>query len=192
MKNIVKVIFWIVFILVLLRFMIWFILGGPSDYQRSKLCGPSESITKPIAEAIVREINKRGTPNKIVKLDSLKNLPYVLVECEKEVLIPKGKQFQSKQTCYFKSNGKSYKIKLEQPDIRKKSMKMTLGRFIYMYISKNNEGEVDFTEIFYSTTRWKIVSGESIYSDNWDINYKDIHYSKKSKGTCRYKRPIRF
>ena len=151
------------------------------DMVRDIKCGPSESITKPMAEAIVREINKRGTPNKIVKLDSLENLPYELVGCENAIFDKlKEKNYDYIQTCTFYDKKKKYAVRLEY----------TNSNRIYISIYKIDIGEFDFTEIQYRVLPY---IGEYIYTDKWNIR-KSVqkNYSKKSKGTCRYKSPLRF
>jgi len=170
---------------------VWWVFDG------SKMkCGPSESITKPMAEAIVREINKRGTPNKIVKLDSLENLPYELVECEKEILSThkygkKGIGFESKQTCYFNINNQKYSIKLEYDgdNVEANKILMKGEPRLYIYITKADLHINDFTEIRYGGTQ---LNKEHTRVYKWRLfDSKSKHYSKQSKGDCRYRSPIR-
>jgi len=171
------------------------IAEAPENMKRKAECGPSQSITKPMAEAIVREINKRGTPNKIVKLDSLKNLPYTLVGCEKEVLKinpfgEKGVQFKSNQTCYFQDD-KKYLVRLRYKGFNRenKNLNMKTGGRLYIYISKAN---LDFTEVEYGALRYIRNNNKTIHTNKWNISSIQINYSKKTKGLCRYKRGIRF
>ena len=134
-----------------------------------------------MAEAIVREINKRGTPKKIVKLDSLDNLPYKLLECENAIFDKlKEENYDYMQTCAFYDKKKQYAVRLEY----------TNSNRIYIYIYITDVGKFDFTEIQYIVLPY---IGEYIYTDKWHIQKStQINYSKKTKGLCRYKRGIRF
>jgi len=174
---------WIVlvtFVWVVSYFVFW-LWGGIEKYKRITQCGPSESITKPMAEAIVKEINKRGTLEKIVKLDSLRSLPYKLEECEKAIYDKlKEKNYDYLQTCTFNDKKKKYAVRLEYTKLND----------MYIYIYKIDVGKFDFTEIQYMVLPY---IGEYIHTDKWHIQKStQTNYSEKSKGTCKYKRPLRF
>jgi len=152
------------------------------DIVRDIKCGPSESITKPMAEAIVREINKRGTRKKIVRLDSLESLPYALVECKNAIFDKlKKENYDYMQTCTFYDKKKKYAVRLEY----------TNSNSIYVYIYKIDVGKFDFTEIIYRAEPF-INDDKYVYTDKWHIRKSTLtHYSKQSKGDCRYRSPIR-
>jgi len=167
------------------------------DIVRDMRCGPSSSISKPMAEAIGRELNKRGTPEKIVKLETLKNLPYELVECNNKPITFKNLEennFKLSQTCYLKANNQKYLLGLVQSHIQSNGISIRIhgNSLNQIFISKMGINEVDLTKSIYDVSRWKMDGDESVYLDYWRLWRERKNYSKQSKGTCVYKSPLKF
>jgi hypothetical protein len=189
-----KSIFWIfVSGLVLIFLVILFFEGGvvPKTIKNLR-CGPSTSLSKPMAEAIVDEINKLSLPRKAVKLGVLEHLPFEVVDCEKD-FSAKGGSYT--QICYFTNDDKRYSIRLKYyGDLIKKGKELFLTKYSDIYIRKDNINEEDLTDVVYNFNTY-VSRGN--WTDTFILQARDLSlgggynwYSKDSIAPCKYRAPF--
>jgi hypothetical protein len=171
----------------------------PENMKRKAECGPSQSITKPMSEAIVREVTRLYVSKKIIKLDDMENLSYN-VDCKKEKLSRKYLKDNTttaifNQVCHFYVDEIMYKIIFTYSAHNEDN---TTEKFLKEYSTigltfvKINIKEPDFTKVVYRIGR-PIVREEGWYrKKEWHLYEPMKQYSEKTKGLCRYKRGIRF
>jgi len=167
---------------------------------RDMRCGPSESIPKPMAEAIVREINKREIPYEIIDLKQVLNLPYTLncgeVYMNKKNLKPQGVKFNFKQTCHYSLEDTSYRVILEYgANNENNSAVIYLDESAHISItfSKVDILENDLTKLIYSASKPVINEGKWYYGEKL-VLHETINkvYEKDSNDNCRYRTPLTF
>jgi len=195
-KSILKIVGMSIFLFLL--WPIWEFWGV--NMVRDIQCGPSASITKSMAEAIVLEINKIQNTNKIIDLKQMSYLPFILacgeVYMTTQNFKAKGRKFNFKQTCHYSLGDQSYKIVLEYEASNQYSHTIKYldeSAHISMTFSKIEILENDFTKLIYSASKPLIRTGKWHYAEEL-VLHKSINkvYEKDSNNNCKYKTPLKF